>query len=355
MPGMGDSDSTIAPRAMRSRLLKLPSELRLLIYDFVIFWPDSLTIATDVQTGVQPSTLTDSGYESDGSSSDADGTNGDGCQVPGLPSTHVPVIRGGYHPGLLKLSIATPPSRDAPANTCTDENRDENPPPSVRLPPAAPAALLQTCRYINAELTWHLQSVRNRDRGIALYLTYPYGILVFHALCPALLRLVRSVHISGLFAYPKPQNVPDIFVGRPATQYSHPAHIAPSVTDAANHAFRRLLLSTFSRQPRFPLNKLEMRVYFPGEGHAAIWGHASSPLPQAMANICGGIMDSSVWTGNRGIGASLVVTPCPDRRILVQKWKRFGSGQEETEGFVINKEWPKRDTISPEGRAKHYL
>ncbi|KAL0260392.1 hypothetical protein SLS55_004078 [Diplodia seriata] len=324
-------------------LLDLPVELRLLIYDYALFSHASVTVAT----GLKPSFASpvDSGYESD------DGRDSDEL-IPGLPSDYEPVVLPRFDPDFLHLE--QPPifdhcTQDADNDGADgDDERDPLARHRANLPFATPLALLQTNRQIRDELNWHLKSQRTQERKLSLYLTYPYGLLVFQHLCPDLIRLVRSVHISGYY-YPTHAQEQ---VKRAAEcrwmqrLYTQPPPIDEAVIKAANSALKQLTLTTLAKSSKVPLEELELRIYHPGpKGNELIWRgeNPSSPICVALCNTCGGSIDSSVTQGGRGAGAWLKITPNPEARTLTQRWKRFtdGNSKEECEGWVVSPEWPR--------------
>ncbi|OJD28869.1 uncharacterized protein BKCO1_1060001 [Diplodia corticola] len=327
-------------------LLDLPVELRLLIYDYALFSHDHVTIGT----GLKPSFASpvDSGYASD------DGRDSDEL-IPGLPSDFEPVVLPRFDPDFLHLE--QPPifdhcTRDQDEATAAAADDDDERDPIARLraklPFASPLALLQTNRQIRDELNWHLKSQRTQDRKLSLYMTYPYGLLVFQHLCPDLIRLARSVHISG---YYYPTSAHGLVEGPPACQWIHRRYTQPPPIDVpviqdANTALGLLTLTTLGEGPKIPVEELELRIYHPGpKGNDQIWRgeNPSSPICVALRNTCGGLIDSSVLQGGRGAGAWLKIKPNEERRILTQRWRRFtdGNSKAECEGWIVNPEWPR--------------
>lgn len=315
----------------KCRLLELPVELRLLIYDYALFSHEHVTIATGLKCSF--ASPVDSGYESD------DGRDSDEL-IPGLPPDVEPVILPRFDPAFLHLE--QPPIFD---NCTQDANND---PAAPVVPLTTPLALLQTNRQVRDELTWHLKSQRTHDRKLSLYMTYPYGLLVFQHLCPGLIRLVRSIHISGYY-YPTHAQEQ---VKRAAEcrwmqrLYTQPPPVDEPVIKAANGVLKQLTRTILGQSPKVPMEELEMRIYHPGpKGNELIWRgeNPSSPICVALCNTHGGAIDSSVTQGGRGAGAWLKITPNPEARTLTQRWKRFtdGNSKEECEGWVVNPEWPR--------------
>ncbi|GME40482.1 hypothetical protein GTA08_BOTSDO07844 [Neofusicoccum parvum] len=327
-------------------LLELPVELRLLIYDYALFSQEHLTIATGLKCSFQ--SPVDSGYESD------DGRDSDEL-IPGLPADFEPAVLPRFDPDFLHID--QPPIFDSDADKddarhgVSDHDGDEDPVARHRrnLPFASPLALLQTNRQIKDELTWHLKSQRTQDRKLSLYMTYPYGLLVFQHLCPDVVRLARSIHISGYY-YPAhaQEQVKQARECRWMQRlYTQPPPIEEHIVKAANSALKRLTRTILSQTPKAPVDELEMRVYHPGpKGNELIWRGGegpSSPICVALCNTHGGSIDSSVTQGGRGAGAWLKITPNEEARTLTQRWKRFsdGNSKEECEGWIVNPEWPR--------------
>ncbi|EKG21014.1 hypothetical protein MPH_01643 [Macrophomina phaseolina MS6] len=327
-----------SPPNAKCLLLELPVELRLLIYDYALFSADHVTIASGLKCSF--ASPVDSGYESD------DGRDSDEL-IPGLPPDCEPVVLPRFDPDFLH--IEQPPIFDnchaqdgAPAAA-------EDPVARYRanLPFGTPLALLQTSRQIKDELTWHLKSQRTQERKLSLYMTYPYGLLVFQHLCPDLIRLVRSIHISGYYYPPHAQEQVKRAVECRWLQrlYTQPPPIDESVIKSANSALKKLTRTILSQSPKAPMEELEMRIYHPGpKGNELIWrgDGPSSPICVALCNTHGGSIESSVTQGGRGAGAWLKITPNEEARTLTQRWKRFGDGnsKQECEGWVVNPEWP---------------
>lgn len=329
-------------------LLELPVELRLLIYDYALFTHDHVTISTGLKCSF--ASPVDSGYESD------DGRDSDDL-IPGLPSDFEPVVLPRFAPDFLHIdqppifdtcAVAVAAEEDRHGESDNDADEDPVAHPRANLPLTTPLALLQTNRQIKDELTWHLKSQRAQDRKIALYLTYPYGLLVFQHMCPDLIRLVRSIHISGYYypthAQEQVKQARDYhWMQRLFTQ---PPPTDESVIKAANSALKKMTRTILSPTPKTPMEELELRIYHPGpKGNELIWRSdgPTSPICVALSNTFGGTIDSSVIQGGRGVGAWLKITPNEEARTLTQRWKRFndGNSKEECEGWVVSPEWPR--------------
>ncbi|KAK7730167.1 hypothetical protein SLS57_001828 [Botryosphaeria dothidea] len=326
----------------KSLLLELPVELRLLIYDYALFSYEHVTISTGLKGSF--ASPVDSGYASD------DGHDSDEL-IPGLPSDFEPAVLPRFDPDFLHLEQPPIFENSHADSAAKDGAASDDDDPLARhranLPLTTPLALLQTNRQIKDELTWHLKSQRTQERKLSLYMTYPYGLLVFQNLCPDLIRLVRSIHISGYYYPPHAQEQ----VKRAAEcrwlqrLYTQPPPIDESVIKFANDALKRLTRTILSPSPKIPMEELEMRIYHPGpKGNELIWrgDGPSSPICVALCNTHGGSIESSVTQGGRGAGAWLKITPNEEARTLTQRWKRFtdGNSKEECEGWVVNPEWP---------------
>jgi hypothetical protein len=162
--------------------LTLPLELRLIIYDLTLEDSCQLTIAT------VPGTSTREGYK---------------ANIPGLPASHIPIVKNGCHPELLdftrfapqKWSLGGPcacPSCAASAATSTEPVVTKPVVPGTRF---SPNSLLATCRQVRSELLDHVTC--RPVRPLKLHVSYPYGILVLHHIFPALLRITAVLIVAG--------------------------------------------------------------------------------------------------------------------------------------------------------------
>ncbi|KAJ9641940.1 hypothetical protein H2199_005155 [Coniosporium tulheliwenetii] len=324
-------------------LLRLPTELRLHIYDYALCDAEAITISSgeviDYGFGV---------YPDDGCAEESIGRRHK--SIPGLPANHVPIIRRHYDQSLLSITspaVVLPPgsaSLSSPAESFTDsayasatslasssqtstEAPDANTDSSWdAIPLSTPLSLLATCRTINAELQSHLQfqKTTTAQYGPALYVSYPTGLLVLKALCSHLLAHARAVYIAGAYHVSAPIQPPgnesalsrrlarldgaqDSY-SRHATSANDPIlsrrpchfHVpTPEATAALASTVRTLL----GPHPHPTLQKLQLRIYYPSEhSYRYVWGDDSSPIVVALQNTWGGNIETEVWRGRWGTG-----------------------------------------------------
>ncbi|KAF2183799.1 hypothetical protein K469DRAFT_581596 [Zopfia rhizophila CBS 207.26] len=330
-------------RTQRCYFLELPTELRLEIYDYCLTDTNSITVTS--------AAVTDHSSEKN--------NNAPRTDIPGLPPDHIPLIRYHYDPSLL--SISSPPTiinkgsdlRSSPRSFC------------ARLPYPTPLALLQTNHQIHDELS-HLMRMRRgnpANGGMALYISYPYGVLVLKALYPSLPRQARNVYISGYYNLKQrpvpheshesssgsrrtnpnvhPRTRPRLRMGSPPTMSQKLLPYPEATAETAHVALGTLVRSILSPAPAPLLRKLEIRVFYPGEStYSSVWADEESPIVEILSNVCGGKIDIEVFRGRRGNGVALVAYPNPRGRIISTVWRRLGNSKEESEGFVIGEHWP---------------
>ncbi|OCK74697.1 hypothetical protein K432DRAFT_363265 [Lepidopterella palustris CBS 459.81] len=328
----------------RSFFLELPTELRLQIYDYALHDTNSITITSAAISGDDP-TAPDFIPRT---------------TIPGLPPNHVPLIRSHFDPSLL--SIINPITLPQPPDETNSNGSARSSPhaPDI-LPHPTPLALLQTNKHIYAELTAHIRfRLPHASRGgLALYLTYPHGLLVLKAICPYLLCQARCVYISGYHTL-KVQNQPNNSSTSSASTInatggsSSPATRPRSrlrlrfrlheplpphshlTTTTAHLALGTLARTLLPPAPTPLFRKLELRVFYPDESaYSSIWGADNSPVVQALRNICGGNIDMEVWRGRRGTGVVLVARPNTAGRVVSTVWRRLGESVEESERFFV--------------------
>ncbi|KAJ4369816.1 hypothetical protein N0V83_005580 [Neocucurbitaria cava] len=180
-----------------SGFLALPTELRCHVYDLLLLTePACITIGAGRLTEIYGQKAKDRARKTD---------------IPGLSLDLVPMLECRHAPGLLAGAIlpAIPNDHDM-----VDKPKNE------KIIYSAISALSQTCRLVQDELTDYMRGKRRvaqtlrshqntngpaskeEEKGLSLYVTYPYGILVLKTLYPLLLKQARRVHISGYYNTP---------------------------------------------------------------------------------------------------------------------------------------------------------
>lgn len=106
-----------------------------------------------------------------------------------------------------------------------------------------------------------------------------------------------------------------------------------------------LFRSCFGPAPKQPVEKIEMRIYYPGpDAYQTIWGDDSSPLCIALRNVAMGEIDVKVWRGNSGCGAYLSARPTTEKkRVVSTSWGKLeegGRGQPEKGSWTVDPHWP---------------
>ncbi|KAF2016524.1 hypothetical protein BU24DRAFT_203634 [Aaosphaeria arxii CBS 175.79] len=319
-----------------SFLLGLPTEIRLQIYDYCLADANVLTITA--------APLTVFGHNIKDTAR---------AEIPGVPRDYSPLFRYGYDSKLLSLS--DPPSISLDVDNELNETCHQS------SPYYAPQALMQSCGMIYAELSDYMRNRRpGKDNGgLALYLTYPYGVLVLKELYPFLLSQAKAVYISGYYNIPKassPQPTPFINAINPSLpprpmrlrmsspfirQYMKSLPPFPLCTAAAApRALARLVRTILSPKPG-RMQKLESRIVFPEGSYADVWCHDDAPINQILRNTCGGSISMHVSRGDTVNCVHLVAKPNPGSRTVSTNWSRW-MGSEKWEDYVIGPEWPEK-------------
>lgn len=296
--------------------LDLPVELRLLIYSHTLLESPKITISSAKVTGA-PSDIVNRLYE-DGRS-----------PFPGIPLHGEPVIEEDYDASLL--SITTPP-------TISDSQSRRD-----RHYPSCPPLLL-TNKQIHSELKSHFDLKHRRSASV--FVAYPHGLHVFHTLAPSLIQQARSIHIAGLYT-------PTTF--SPTHRAYLPSEPPPSVPLAHNYNSREvpdsaselgnLIKSLFGERARHSVDKLELRIYYPGEdSYSTVWGDDCSPIVLALRNIFIGEIKITVYRGRYGTGVKLAASANADqRRVVSTIWRRLEEGRRGEPAcgsWVVDPKWP---------------
>ncbi|KAM0713584.1 hypothetical protein Q7P37_010546 [Cladosporium fusiforme] len=301
--------------------LGLPVELRLQIYSHTLLDSPTITISTAKLTGAH-SDIVHRLYE-DGRS-----------PFPGIPLNSEPVIEEDYDESLL--SVTTPPTIPLPQYADAQPRRD-------RHYPSCPPLLLAN-KQIHGELKSHFD-LKHRHTA-SVFISYPHGLHVFHTLAPSLIRQARSIHLAGEYkpttfspthrAYLLSQHQPSI----PPEHNYNSAEIPDSPTQLAD-----LIKSLFGPRARHTVDKLELRVYFPGEdSYSTVWGDDCSPVVLALRNIFTGEINITVYRGRYGTGVSLTASAhAEQRRVVSTVWRRLEEGRRGEPvcgSWVVNSKWP---------------
>lgn len=306
---------------MSSMFLDLPLELRLIIYGFAVIDSPTVVISSAQLTGKYPDII-DRLYGAKRS------------PLAGLPIHHEPVILPTYNSELL--SVAEPASIDVSQKHAPDPEAylDTTYHPTL-------TSLLLCNTQVNAEVEAFFHSKSNRKTS--LFVSYPHGLHVFQSLCPDYLRQARSIHIAGTYQSP---STPVTTRKRKTSDTKTATTSAPaSTTPDYTAALTRLVRTTLGKSPRFPLTKLELRMYFPGEdSYSRVWGDDNSPICVVLRNVCGGFIDMECARGRHGTGVYLTVRPNPDGgRVISTIWRRLvegDRGQPKCGDWTVDKRWP---------------
>lgn len=270
----------------RCRFLELPVELRLLIYDFAVINARVITVGTAKLTG-----------------DDADvfqrQFGNKRSPFKGIPRECEPVVDGKFNSALLldKAAVEVKPWTASPGNTT--------------WPWTASKSLLSVNRKISREFRDRLASPPRRETS--LFVNYPHGLHVLQTATPELLGQSRSVHLAGLY-YP-PTNDPywtaDRLRARPyLKQLVPPEYLPGDVVPDAIGQLSQLVKSSCGPDAPYPLEMLELRIYYPGHSYSAVFSE-SSPLAIALLNIPWGKIELLIYRGNHGIGEGCSSALCP--------------------------------------------
>lgn len=279
--------------------LELPLELRLIIYGYAAIEGAAVTIAAAELIGLGPDLI----HRQYGDKR---------APLPGLPPFHEPVISSEYSASLLSLS--NPAHIHVSPNSASTSSLDANHHSTF-------SSLLLLNHQINAELSAHFRVKNNRKTS--LFVAFPLGLHVFKTMCPDFVRQARSIHIAG--SYPKSVD-----------------------KDTHLQQLGHLISVTLGRNSRYPIEKLEARIYFPGEdSYPRVWDDRS-PASVILRNVCGGFIDMEVARGRHGTGLYVSVRPHPEnKRVISTVWRRLiegDSGQPTCGDWAVDKSWPEWNT-----------
>jgi hypothetical protein len=373
---------------MYSAFLSLPTEIRCEIYGHLLAESQAITISAGYTT-VFGHRIQDRARKHN---------------IPGLPLDLAPLVRHTRDASLL--SATNPP--EIPLDNVIPSNVASS---TDTLGMSAPLALLLSCRQVNDELTdfkrgrKQINTMRARlmnpdaleddpvaaddKEGLALYVTYPYGVLVLKSMYPYLLKQARRVYISGYYASPAPTlptstsssfdaapshtfavaesfgaptsgrsflNASRLGISRTRTRSApydasrprlrldppRPSRtttptqsfppIPPSTHDLAPLALAHLVRTLFPATPS-ACTLLCARIMYPGDNaYAAVWSDADSPVSHILRSVYGGKIDMKVKRGNKGTGVGVEARPKTDGRNVSTGWE---SWKGEVDGWLV--------------------
>jgi hypothetical protein len=202
--------------------LSLPTEIRCEVYGYLLAESHAITISAGYTTSFGHRIQNRARKHS----------------IPGLPLDLAPLVRHTRDASLL--SASNPP--EVPLDSVVSSNVA---PGTDMLGMSAPLALLLSCRQVNDELTdfkrgrKQIKTARARlmnpdatgdesvaaddTEGLALYVTYPYGVLVLKSMYPYLLKQARRVYISGYYTSPAstpPTSASSSFEAQPSHSFA---------------------------------------------------------------------------------------------------------------------------------------
>ncbi|PSN60293.1 hypothetical protein BS50DRAFT_640361 [Corynespora cassiicola Philippines] len=327
-----------------SLLLSVPTEIRLLIYDYCLDEPNAFTISAAPIT-VFGHKIQDLGRKN---------------EIPGLPLDHAPLVRNHYDPALLSVST--------PAQISLDKEEGFNT-TVPKLPMPAHMALASTCRMMRDEIQDHVQRHRGGSattKNLALYVSYPYGVVVLDALYPFLMKHVRNVYISGYYtsskdAPPHATAMPRIrrssmirqnsTIPRPHVRLDPPlkntdpvlpTHPSTTITHAPN-ALENLVRTILPRTsaPTSAFQSLEARIlYADTKSYNCIWGDLNGPVTNILRNTPGGDITTHATNGRVGSGMVLSVKPKSDGRRMASSWGQNSvKSVAACDEFLIGENW----------------
>lgn len=307
--------------------LALPVELRLQIYAACLLDSPAITISSAEITGSHPDII----HRLYGESR---------TPYDGLPQNHEPVITERYDARLL--SITNPALIPANSASTLDDGS-----PYAKDYGDCPSLLLVN-RQIHTELKSHFNLTTTRRTS--LFLSLPHGLHVFRTLAPSLIRQTRSLHIAG--TYTPIAFSPTHRAWLPGQGPHHPSlesRFNGKVLPDSSTQLADLIKSCFGPENRHRIEKLELRVYYPGEdSYSVVWGDDQSPIVLALRNIYTGDISITVYRGRYGTGVYLSAKPNGGeseerRRVVSTVWRRLEEGRRNEPkcgSWVVDPRWP---------------
>jgi len=106
-----------------------------------------------------------------------------------------------------------------------------------------------------------------------------------------------------------------------------------------------LMKSTFGPDSTHKIEKVELRVYYPGDdSYSTVWGDDSSPIVVALQNIHCAEVGIEVWRGRHGTGVYLTAKRINEqRRVISTVWRRLQEGwrgEPACGSWVLDPKWP---------------
>lgn len=218
----------------------------------------------------------------------------------GIPDQTEPVVETGFDSNLLsgKATIELTPLTPEPSNLISSGTSYQS--------------LLRLNRQINDELKSHVSLPAHRQTN--LFVNYPHGLHILQTISPELLRQSCRVHICGSFHSQRctpSRSAPGNGVRVPAKTEAREKLQGDVVPDSTVQ-LSQLVKDMLGPNPRQRIEKLELRIYYPGDSYSAVWSDDDSPIVVALRNIARGKIDMVVSRGRYGNGECSSVV-CPSR------------------------------------------
>ncbi|KAF7189125.1 hypothetical protein HII31_09547 [Pseudocercospora fuligena] len=311
---------TTASRTPPCPFLDLPCELRLEIYSYAILDCRHITIGIAKLQGAAHDII----HRQYG---------GQRSPYAGIPLDCEPVVETRYCAALLDAVkpatiVLTPDTVDPPEDTYEHTR-------------TAYHTLSGVNKQVNEELRTHFAIPTRRQTS--LFVQYPHGLHVLHETTPQLLRQSRSVHLAGIYI---PRNYcPPRAASLGRDHAPNKERLQGDVVPDNATELGILVKSCFGSRAQHPLEKLELRMYYPGEdSYSTVWGDDDSPVCVALRNIHLGEIGIEIWRGRYGTGVYLTATPTKERkRVVSTVWRKLEEGRRGEPicgSFVLDPNWP---------------
>lgn len=252
----------------------------------------------------------------------------------GIPENSEPVVEASYRRDLLcpvdsAVLPLTPATIDPPEDIYEHAQ-------------TAYHTLKQLNKQVHEELKLHFSLPTKRQTS--LFLQYPHGLHILHTTTPQLLQQSRSVHLAGAYL-PRtycPPRAAAMGSRYAPTQEKLQGGIIPD--EAAQ--LGSLIKSCLGPKPQHPMEKLEMRIYYPGsDSYSTVWGDDSSPIVVALRNIHLGEIGIEIWRGSHGTAVYLTAKAATERkRVVSTVWRQLREGRRgeaKCGSWVVDPNWPK--------------
>lgn len=122
-----------------------------------------------------------------------------------------------------------------------------------------------------------------------------------------------------------------------------PENLQGDIVPDSKNELSDLIRSTLRLEPTHPVEKLEMRIYYPGDdSYSTVWGDDESPIVVALRNVHVGEVGIEIWRGRNGTGVYFCARPSNEKkRVVSTVWRKFDQrGEPEHERWVIDSKWP---------------